>query len=421
MIYIPEKICVGYQNRSGTYTGKLAYVIYYDDKGKLRKETSWNGWRDDSIPSDDFDNTPTEGFVLNKKVGDYRYSYYDSRKAWCRVYDPRGFEFEISVENLLFILEECNSIKGKGLEGEFVYAWDGADLILLPVCSADYKDFVKTKNEKRMAEFVTGSKCVVGYTYENLSNNHMKMMYLGRYDYYEREDYRTKATIIHPVFRYHSIVHIFNLDNYSLDNRRPYKNKGKHYYFWEYNEDGSHKYFKCYKSLPSKSIILYDSNINIEMLDEKMDELKRMDYYSPVNDDELIFEDMSFESFSEFIEKDKKENEDRIRRWGEKSKDVSLLRKFISKNYIIDDNDVDALSEVLIYDVKGVRYRAVYPSSMYCYDRYNYYQCPSDEHINDERTYKECETIEELYDLIHPQWVIEKLQNGEIYRKAYVL
>ena len=35
-IYIPEKIKVGYQNRNDTYTKKLAYVIYYDEKGKLR-------------------------------------------------------------------------------------------------------------------------------------------------------------------------------------------------------------------------------------------------------------------------------------------------------------------------------------------------------------------------------------------------
>ena len=45
-IFIPKIINVGYQNRSGTYTGKLAYVIYYDEKGKLRKEASWNNWRD---------------------------------------------------------------------------------------------------------------------------------------------------------------------------------------------------------------------------------------------------------------------------------------------------------------------------------------------------------------------------------------
>ena len=44
-IYIPKKIKVGYQDRSDTYTGKLAYVIYYDEKNKLRKEKSWNGWR----------------------------------------------------------------------------------------------------------------------------------------------------------------------------------------------------------------------------------------------------------------------------------------------------------------------------------------------------------------------------------------
>lgn len=66
-IFIPKKINVGYQNRSGTYTGKLAYIIYYDEKGVLRKERSWNGWRDEDIPNDEFDNEPTEGFVLNKK------------------------------------------------------------------------------------------------------------------------------------------------------------------------------------------------------------------------------------------------------------------------------------------------------------------------------------------------------------------
>ena len=41
-IYIPKRLNVGYQNREDTYTVKIAYVIYYDEKGKLRKETSWN-------------------------------------------------------------------------------------------------------------------------------------------------------------------------------------------------------------------------------------------------------------------------------------------------------------------------------------------------------------------------------------------
>ena len=123
-IFVPKTINVGYQNRSGTYTGKLAYVIYYDEKGKLRKEASWNSWRDDKIP--------------NKKAGDYS-TGWDHRHAYCRVYDPRGFEFEITIENLLYILENANCIKGKGLEGEFIYGWDGKDLVLMPVESPDYK------------------------------------------------------------------------------------------------------------------------------------------------------------------------------------------------------------------------------------------------------------------------------------------
>lgn len=44
-LYIPKKLNVGFQKRDDTYTGLLGYVIYWDDKGKLRKEPSWNSWR----------------------------------------------------------------------------------------------------------------------------------------------------------------------------------------------------------------------------------------------------------------------------------------------------------------------------------------------------------------------------------------
>jgi hypothetical protein len=40
---------------------------------------------------------------------------WNARNEYIRVYDPRDFEFEISVSNLLFILRECNCNKGKGL------------------------------------------------------------------------------------------------------------------------------------------------------------------------------------------------------------------------------------------------------------------------------------------------------------------
>lgn len=177
--FIPEKIKVGFQEREGTYTGKLAYVIYYDKKGILRKEKSWQSWRDKKIEPIEFINEPTEGFVLNKKAGGYS-TGWNHRNTYIRVYDPRDFEFEISVANLLFILSECDCSRGKGLEGKFVYAWDGSELVLLPTNSQDYKnstEFTNLKDQK-----VYSKDLIEGASY--LTKNQNIWIYLGRFDYH---------------------------------------------------------------------------------------------------------------------------------------------------------------------------------------------------------------------------------------------
>ena len=200
MMKIPKKINVGYQERKDTYTGKLAYVVYTDEKGVLRKESSWNSWKDEKIPVSVFDNVPTSGFVVNKKVGDYR-SDWNHRKAHIRMYDPRGFEFEISVENMLYILEECNSIKGKGVEGEFIYAWDKADLVLLPVTAQEYTSSSKFTN---MQTGKVGKKDIVeGCVYIN--KNMQEVMYLGCHELFEysvrREDSNNDKSIVNGDMR----------------------------------------------------------------------------------------------------------------------------------------------------------------------------------------------------------------------------
>jgi hypothetical protein len=185
-LYIPDKIKVGYNKREDTYSKKLAYVIYYDQKGVLRKETSWKNWIQEEMGIDDFDNVPTDGFVLNKGVGGTRESYgWNARNEYIRVYDPRGFEFEISVANLLWILQECTSIKGKGLVGEFVYSWEGKELVLLPVDTMEYKNcqsFTKLQSGK-----ITAKDLEPGSIY--MDSKQKKLIYLGKYDYYEHYIY----------------------------------------------------------------------------------------------------------------------------------------------------------------------------------------------------------------------------------------
>jgi hypothetical protein len=195
MILVPKTIKVGYQERNDTYTNKLGYVIYYDEKGKLRKEKSWENWREKKFNPDDFKNEPTSGFVLNRRAGgrEESYSSWNTRKTYCRVYDPRGFEFEIDIANLLFILENTNSIVGKGLEGEFVYAWDGTELLLLPVNSPDYKEIKAKSDIIHNKENVKASELVPGKVYENTRGH--KLVYAGKFMVYHTNNYDVKGDI----------------------------------------------------------------------------------------------------------------------------------------------------------------------------------------------------------------------------------
>lgn len=196
-LFIPEKIKVGFNHRNDTYTGKLGYVIYYDKKGKLRKEKSWLSWchlpagypgarasyyhnKDkEGITPEEFANVPTEGFVLNKTAGGGSSGWHHRNKC-VRIYDPRGFEFEITVENLLFILQHVDCSRGKGLEGEFVYSWSGADLVLLPANTEDFKEsseFTTLQGEKFSLRSLKP-----GFSYKTKQNK--DVIYIGRYHMY---------------------------------------------------------------------------------------------------------------------------------------------------------------------------------------------------------------------------------------------
>jgi len=281
LLYMPKQINVGYQKRSGTYTGKLAYIIYFDEKGKLRKETSWNSWREQNLGNDIFENEPTEGFVLNKKVGDYSGYWGEHRSAYVRVYDSeRDFEFEITVENLLYILENCTSTKGKGLEGKFVYAWDGKNLILLPVDSPDYKD-IKEYTDLLNSNFKLGAKTIkVGATYVDKSG--AEYVYMGKFPYY-KYDYGDENKI--------------EMKNKETEYKY-YKHKTKHYYF---RIVGDYSRFDITTSL-AKFITVKDEECHPDYADF-YGELEERASFSPPDYSTETYEDYSQEEFISMCKK----------------------------------------------------------------------------------------------------------------------
>lgn len=205
-LYIPKRIKVGYQKRTDTYTGRLAYVIYWDDTGKLRKETSWESWRSKGIAAEEFDNVPTEGFVFHKDVKRYNWSHFSSRRTLIRVWDPRGIEFEITTENLIGILT-CSDVSKRGLVGSFVYAWAGPELVLLPTSSEEYQHastYTALQSQKVLAKTL-----VVGAAYK--TKKEQDVVYLGRLPWHDWKTLKQpgERTYYSPHQRFAKPSHIF--------------------------------------------------------------------------------------------------------------------------------------------------------------------------------------------------------------------
>lgn len=264
--FIPKQINVGFQKRQSTYTGKLAYIIYFDEKGKLRKETSWNSWRDKDIDNELHDNKPLSGFVLNKKAGGYA-TGWNHRQTYVRVYDPRGFEFEITISNLLYILENATSTKGKGLEGDFIYGWDGADLVLIPCEAPDYKELAQYNAKVHNSVKLKGKDMKLGGTY--LSKRNQKLVYMGRFD---------------------------EFSGWGMEN------KGKAYFFYCLDTGN----FTTIKTLSTGLIDIIDEEC-VDNYAELMDKLEGKAIYSPLDPSKTEYLDYTLEEFLDICDT-KKDN-----------------------------------------------------------------------------------------------------------------
>lgn len=188
-LFIPKKLKVGFQKRQDTFTGKLSYITYYDEKEKLRKEASWTSWCDNTIPSIEVDNTPRAGYIFNKGIRRDNYSGWGGGRSVIRVHDPRDFEFEISVDNLIGILTHSD-ISKRDIQEECVFAWSGTELVLLPVNSVAYQE--ATAFTEKQDKKISAKELVKGATYSQKKSEDL-FIYMGRMDWFDFH-YKEKDT-----------------------------------------------------------------------------------------------------------------------------------------------------------------------------------------------------------------------------------
>lgn len=137
-----DKAYVGFQ-RSRYAQGEEPRILGFlvpegTTKAELKRKATVDRWRQEDIEPRIIDNAPTRGFKLAEVV-----SRWSTSNKLFRVLDPRGFELEITADNLLSIATHGSIIRGEIVE-ECVWVTDGS-LTLLPTTDPRYLRQTSTK------------------------------------------------------------------------------------------------------------------------------------------------------------------------------------------------------------------------------------------------------------------------------------
>lgn len=180
-----------------------------DTAAKKRKDTV-DSWVNRSLSPKDkttirtcsISNRPLCGFKLQKSTR----RHTTSNVVW-RVLDPRGFEIEISSENLMDILDNCSIINSEIIE-EMIYCRESSNNILLPTNMELYKKAANfTKNLKsnsiKMRDLSPGSMVTLkNGTQAEYMGSFYSIILGGEFTYNSKNNNDVEVLIKDPKRRY---------------------------------------------------------------------------------------------------------------------------------------------------------------------------------------------------------------------------
>lgn len=137
-----DKMYVGFQRSrydNAETPRLLGFAVPYENtKSSEKRRNTVDGWAQKDLPSRTIDNVPTRGFKLCEVV-----SRYSTSNKLFRLIDPRGFELEISTDNLLDIALVSTIVKGEIVEECVWTSGKNGKVYLCPVSSPEYKHHMK--------------------------------------------------------------------------------------------------------------------------------------------------------------------------------------------------------------------------------------------------------------------------------------
>lgn len=331
MIY--EKLYINYKIEQDNT--KLGFIC--DAANQKQRETvdAWskgNYWNKIENPcvGEEIDNIPLTGFKIVDVV-----SRYSTSNKWYRILDPRGFELEISADNLLNIC--INSKVNNGLiEDECVWGKNNsAELIL--TSSEQYKTYCELKESGPVdliaGEFYKDSKTNVIYKY---LGEYTKLIFnKNTYAFRNNEDDLLIVSKLESKQKLKMFVKVFEFYKHS-----------KRYDFVSVSKSVSNRFVKTNESFAFDDSVLNEPVLTTKILRKKLikDEFKYLYLASSYSDVVFLFKDTNDIKTYDF-----KSDEN----FHEANSYIRYTKAEIDFNKITDKNYIDSITDVYSYDKKS--------------------------------------------------------------------
>lgn len=151
--------------------GSPALGFAVSDHEPKRKETV-DRWRDKAVEPMIVDNVPTPGLWFTSRA-----TRYMTDKEYMRVSDPRGFTLEISVENLLELLESVSTERGV-ITDPTIWTWGKNGKVYLT--TPDNKSYIEAKEDFEKKQNGIVEELVEGKYYKITGYTDEVYQYVGR-------------------------------------------------------------------------------------------------------------------------------------------------------------------------------------------------------------------------------------------------
>lgn len=301
-------------------------------------------------------------------------------------------------------MENCNCIKGKGLEGKFVYGWEGTELLLVPVESPDYKEIKEKSQIRNNNEFIAAKDLIVGGTYETIEGE--QYVYMGKFKPWDIEinRYKTKSywggdgEYEYPlddswkIDKFNSYKFIGELDYYRS------KQKAKNEFFFIYlGEDGKHS--PMYMSKATKKFVRLVSETRSDYPD-MVDILNRYSDYSPEDLEADKMLELPFERFKKMAD--------------------AAMKKYYWKDFSVGKQKDSHLEPVRVQWNNETNQWVISERVVKTREKYRGWSLvPLGTETVEEIEEKEFDSLEECYGYIHPFYGERYLKNGYLEKRYY--